>query len=337
MDLPDQQRRRISSISDRDEHVAMIGGPNAPIPEVLAAYASSLALLNSADDVHIYGIDLLGRGLAPLEALPHCGGMAIRNEALALRIVRHLIDVAAERKVAMAATGSSNIWEHAEVTGELPPQEVLLVSGTDRLLMSTEGRGEQPARPVDHADERGRRRPHPGRPRRAAAGRHQPPGHEHRASVRVPARRRQRVRRSSAPASRSGCSCRCRAGRSTCRRSGSSSSPSSPRRVGPRGRSSSSSPSACRPATARPPRPFADVSWPQPWEQAPIDRLTPHRRTSSARCRSPSTRRPASGRGSTPSTTGRCSPSPARRRAGAARRWRRWPGWRRAAGGPCST
>ena len=79
-----------------------IGGPNAPMPEVLAAYATSLALLDSADDVHVYGIDLLGRGLAPLEALPHCGGVAIRNEALALRIVRHLIDVAAERKVAMA-------------------------------------------------------------------------------------------------------------------------------------------------------------------------------------------------------------------------------------------
>ena len=139
MDLPDQQRRRISAITDRDEHVAMIGGPNAPIPEVLAAYATSLALLHSADEVHLYGIDLLGRGLAPLEALPHCGGMAIRNEALALRIVRHLIDVAAERKVAMAATGSSNIWEHGEVTGDLPPQEVLLVSGTDRMLMSTEG------------------------------------------------------------------------------------------------------------------------------------------------------------------------------------------------------
>ena len=61
MDLPEEQRRRISSISDRDEQVAFIGGPNAPMPEVLAAYATSLALLHSADDVHVYGIDLLGR------------------------------------------------------------------------------------------------------------------------------------------------------------------------------------------------------------------------------------------------------------------------------------
>ena len=139
MDLPEEQRRRIAAISDRDEQVAFIGGPNAPMPEVLSAYATSLALLHSADDVHVYGIDLLGRGLAPLEALPHCGGMAIRNEALALRIVRHLIHLAAERKVAMAATGSSNIWEHGTITGELPPLVVLLVSGTDRLLMSTDG------------------------------------------------------------------------------------------------------------------------------------------------------------------------------------------------------
>ena len=44
----------------------------------------------------------------------------------------------------MASTGSANVWEHAAVTGELPPQLVLLVSGADRLLTIDRGRGEQP-------------------------------------------------------------------------------------------------------------------------------------------------------------------------------------------------
>ncbi|HWM20965.1 MAG TPA: hypothetical protein VNO51_14845, partial [Ilumatobacteraceae bacterium] len=87
---------------------------------------------------HLYGIDLVGRSLAQLAELPHCGGVAVRNEQLALRIVRWLVQVAAERRIEIARTGSANVWEHATVTGELPPQLVLLVSGADRLLTTAE-------------------------------------------------------------------------------------------------------------------------------------------------------------------------------------------------------
>ena len=106
---------------------------------MLTTYAATLALLSPADDVHIYGIDLVGRSLAQLAELPHCGGVAVRNEQLALRIVRWLVQVAAERRIEVARTGSANVWEHATVTGELPPQLVLLVSGADRLLTTAEG------------------------------------------------------------------------------------------------------------------------------------------------------------------------------------------------------
>ncbi len=274
MDLPEEQRRRISSISDRDEQVAFIGGPNAPMPEVLAAYATSLALLHSADDVHVYGIDLLGRGLAPLEALPHCGGMAIRNEALALRIVRHLIDVAAERKVAMAGTGSSNIWEHGAITGELPPHVVLLVSGTDRLLMSTEGAASNLLGPlttlINEAVGVRIQIVLAGLPRivtnrlgmnierrfvfqladaneYAIVGASKPLGlqlSQSRRAIDVPTKRIIQFAQLAAPGSPEGAVIQQLAERLPA-------------------------------ARTRPPRPFADVSWPQPWEQAPIDRLTP--------------------------------------------------------------
>ena len=139
LDLPDEQRRATDTITDRDEQILVLGGPSAPVPEVLTTYAATLALLSPADDVHIYGIDLVGRSLAQLAELPHCGGVAVRNEQLALRIVRWLVQVAAERRIEVARTGSANVWEHATVTGELPPQLVLLVSGADRLLTTAEG------------------------------------------------------------------------------------------------------------------------------------------------------------------------------------------------------
>ena len=55
----------------------------------------------------------------------------------------------------------------------------------------------------------------------------------------------------------------------------SSSSPSSPHRAAPRAPVIQQLAERLPAATRRPPRPFADVSWPQPWEQAPLDRLTP--------------------------------------------------------------
>lgn len=138
MDLPEEQRRQTAALNDRIQQLAVVGGTAAPIPEVLTTYGATLALTSSADDVHIYGIDLLGQGLPQLADLPHCGGVAVRNENLSLRIIRWMLQLAAQRKVEMAQTGSSNIWEHAAATGELPPQIVLLVSGTDRMLAVNE-------------------------------------------------------------------------------------------------------------------------------------------------------------------------------------------------------
>ena len=114
-------------------------GPSAPLPEILTTYATALAVGRTPDDVHIYGIDLIGRSLAQLAELPHCGGVAVRNDNLALRMLRWLTQLVAERKAAVATSGSSTVWEHAAITGQLPPQIVLLVSGADRLLSTSDG------------------------------------------------------------------------------------------------------------------------------------------------------------------------------------------------------
>ncbi|MFT3852327.1 MAG: FtsK/SpoIIIE domain-containing protein [Ilumatobacteraceae bacterium] len=138
-DLPEQQRRGLCTFSERDQQVALLGGPSAPLPEILTTYATALAVGRTADDVHVYGIDLIGRSLSQLGELPHCGGIAVRNDNLALRMLRWLTQVVAERKAAVATSGSSTVWEHAALGGELPPQIVLLVSGADRLLSTSDG------------------------------------------------------------------------------------------------------------------------------------------------------------------------------------------------------
>ena len=135
-DVPEEQRRTMVDLSERDQQVALLGGPSTPLGEVLATYATTLAATRSADDCHLYVIDLAGRALAPLGDLPHCGAVAVRNEALALRVLRWLSSEVAERKVMIAASGSSTVWEHASVTGELPAQIVLLVAGADRMIGS---------------------------------------------------------------------------------------------------------------------------------------------------------------------------------------------------------
>lgn len=112
----------------------IIGAPTAPVPEAMATYATMLAASRSADDVHLYGIDLLGRSLQGIEALPHTGAVAVRNDALALRIMRHISGIAAQRRALLGESGAGNIWEHAAAGNPLPPQIVLFVSGTDRLL-----------------------------------------------------------------------------------------------------------------------------------------------------------------------------------------------------------
>jgi DNA segregation ATPase FtsK/SpoIIIE, S-DNA-T family len=137
-DVPDEQRRELVGIGEHDEQVALLGGPSAPLHDVLATYATSIASTTSADDAHIYAVDLLGRGLAALADLPHCGAVAVRNDALALRIIRWMTQLAAERRVDIARSGSATVWEHAKSTGDLPPRVVLLVAGADRLL-STDG------------------------------------------------------------------------------------------------------------------------------------------------------------------------------------------------------
>lgn len=133
-DHPELQARGLTTLSAADDQVAVIGGPDADIPGVLTTIAVASALAMSADDLHIYALDLLGRGVGSLDALPHTGAVVLRNDQLALRLIRWLSGVASERRAMLAASGASSMSEHRTLGYEAPPQIMLLINGADRLL-----------------------------------------------------------------------------------------------------------------------------------------------------------------------------------------------------------
>ncbi|MFI9080917.1 type VII secretion protein EccCa [Streptomyces sioyaensis] len=59
-------------------HAAVIGGPQSGKTTLLRTLVLSLALTHTPQEVGVYGLDLVGGGLAALSGLPHVGGIAGR-------------------------------------------------------------------------------------------------------------------------------------------------------------------------------------------------------------------------------------------------------------------
>ncbi len=146
-DHPELQSRGLTLLTAEDDQVAVIGGPDSDVSGVLATLAAATALTMSADDLHIYVLDLLGRGVGALDALPHTGAIMVRNDQLALRVIRWLSGLASERRTLLAASGASSMAEHRSLGHEVPPRIMLVINGTDRL-MGTESAHQQLVGPL---------------------------------------------------------------------------------------------------------------------------------------------------------------------------------------------
>ncbi|MEU8784792.1 type VII secretion protein EccCa [Streptomyces sp. NPDC048637] len=76
-------------------HAAVIGGPQSGKTTLLRTLVLSLALTHTPQEVGIYGLDLVGGGLAAVSGLPHVGGVAGRvdRERVARTVdeVRHML------------------------------------------------------------------------------------------------------------------------------------------------------------------------------------------------------------------------------------------------------
>ncbi|MDO4255509.1 MAG: type VII secretion protein EccCa [Kocuria sp.] len=80
-------------------NVALIGAPQTGKSTALRTIATSLALTHGPREVAMYGIDLLGSGLRPLEALPHVGGVGVRAAREVIRrTVEEVLDMVRDRE-----------------------------------------------------------------------------------------------------------------------------------------------------------------------------------------------------------------------------------------------
>jgi len=122
-DDPARQRRVALAHHFGDDVVLYAGAPGSGHHDALVATSCQLARHHRPDDVHLYGIDTVGHGLAQVAGLGHTGAVATRDDATALRILHHLVTEAARRKGAPADG----------------PRIVLFVLGLERLFLHAEG------------------------------------------------------------------------------------------------------------------------------------------------------------------------------------------------------
>ncbi|MFV0309665.1 MAG: FtsK/SpoIIIE domain-containing protein [Desertimonas sp.] len=142
-DQPDQQAQTPFPFTIGGDHLALLGGARADLNGVLLTLGTVTAGCTSPDDVHLFVIDFNGRGLSRLGRLPHCDAVASRNDAVAVRIARHLVDEAARRRSDFEAAGVASLAEYVHRTGETLPVLLVLIAGGERL--STMATADEPS------------------------------------------------------------------------------------------------------------------------------------------------------------------------------------------------
>lgn len=138
IDEPERQRQMPVGLAADGSHTLLLGGGDAHLGEIVRAAVTCRLIRQSPEYLHVYVIDQLGQGLSSLQAFPHVGGVAERNEAMSMRILRLVAAEVGRRKSLLAETGAASISELARTTGETLPEIVLVIHGADRLLMHGE-------------------------------------------------------------------------------------------------------------------------------------------------------------------------------------------------------
>jgi len=110
-----------------DGHCLVFGTAGAGKTTLLRSLATSLSLRLGPDDLHLYGIDMAGRGLVGIEALPNCGGVAAADEPERIeRLFGLLEQTIVDRSSAMGGAGSLHEFR---AHGGRAPYVVVMLDG----------------------------------------------------------------------------------------------------------------------------------------------------------------------------------------------------------------
>ncbi|MFD8997048.1 type VII secretion protein EccCa [Streptomyces abikoensis] len=121
-------------------HAAVIGGPQSGKTTLLRTLALSLAMTHTPREAGVYGLDLVGGGLAALSGLPHVGGIAGRADRERVsRTVEEVRGMLAAREELFREHGIDSVERLRELRaeGRLPElsstEIVLLIDGFGAL------------------------------------------------------------------------------------------------------------------------------------------------------------------------------------------------------------
>ncbi|AJC54943.1 type VII secretion protein EccC [Streptomyces sp. 769] len=121
-------------------HAAVIGGPQSGKTTLLRTLVLSLALTHTPREVAVYGLDLVGGGLAALSGLPHVGGIAGRaDRERAARTVEEVRTMLAAREDLFREHGIDSLAQLRDLhaAGRLPQlasaEIVLVIDGFGAL------------------------------------------------------------------------------------------------------------------------------------------------------------------------------------------------------------
>ena len=132
LDDPAAQRQALVDLGLEDEGTMLVfGAGGSGKTTLLRSLAVSAALATPPGDLHLYALDFATRGLKPLEALPHCGGVISGDEIeRTVRLLRMLRAEVERRRGLLAGTGAATLGEYlSAATGERLPHVLVLVDG----------------------------------------------------------------------------------------------------------------------------------------------------------------------------------------------------------------
>ncbi|MGC0422006.1 FtsK/SpoIIIE domain-containing protein [Embleya sp. AB8] len=137
-DVPQLQEQRVTTVDLATfGHLYIIGSPRSGRTQVLRTIAGAAAAHTSSADVHLYGIDAGGGGLAALEALPHCGAVVSRHDPERLgRLLGRLVRELTERQERCSMHNAAGLVELRRVlpAAERPAHIIVLLDGWDALV-----------------------------------------------------------------------------------------------------------------------------------------------------------------------------------------------------------
>ncbi|MBV9026660.1 MAG: type VII secretion protein EccCa, partial [Streptomycetaceae bacterium] len=142
LDDPARQRQSpwIIDLTRAGGHAAIIGGPQSGKTTLLRSLILSFSLTHTPREVGIYGVDLVGGGLAALSGLPHVGGITSRTDRERVRrTVQEVRGMLAAREEVFRAHGIDSVDQlrAARAAGRLPElgstDVVLVIDGFGSL------------------------------------------------------------------------------------------------------------------------------------------------------------------------------------------------------------